>query len=121
MCNKWKALPEFCDVLTMIDDHHRTTSTSTDNITDEAEMNNECMNDENDRNQPIDDTSSEGESMDDNSSGDYTVDPSFSDAQSITDWAADEELIEDEEMNSDENSETVSLIQCLSDFFNLIF
>lgn len=125
MYKKWKALPEFCEVLTTIDDGHRTTITAIDNTTDEAETNDECMNVENDSDQPVDDTSSEGESMDNASDGDQTMDASSSDNQSITDTAANDEQIEDEEMTSDDDREGVSLIlylwyflYCFSDVFN---
>ena len=121
MFNKWKALPEFRDALTTMDQCDQTASTVNDDITDEAETNDECMDDENDSDQPVDDMSSEEDSMDNDPSGDHTVDASSSDDQSITDLAVGEEPTEDEEMNLDENSEAVSFILYLSDFFILIF
>jgi hypothetical protein len=66
-------LAEFCDVLTTIDNCYQTTNTAIDDIIDEAEMNDECMNDGNNSDQAVDDTSSEGDSMDNGSSGDHPV------------------------------------------------
>ncbi len=114
MYKKWKALPEFCHALTMIEDYHRATTTAIDNTTDEAETNDECMDIENDSDQLVDDTSSEGQSMDNGSDVHQTMDASSNDEQ-----------IEDEKMASDNDREEVSLIlyfsyflDCFSDVLN---
>ena len=108
MYKKWKVLPEFCDVLTTIDDCHRMTTTSVDNITDEAETNDEDMDIENDSDQLLDDTSNNEDSMDSGSNSDQTVDVSSSDVQSITDIAGNDEQTEDEDMTLDDGREEVS-------------
>jgi len=95
MYSKWKLLPEFRDALTTMDDCHQSKNTAIADNADEPEINEECMDDENDYDQPIDDTSSE-EQMED---------------EEICSKEESEEEIVDEEMNSDESNEAVSLIR----------
>jgi hypothetical protein len=107
MYNKWKALPEFRDILTTIDDGHQTTSTTVDDIGSEAGSDDECMDGENGSDQPVSETSSDSESMHDDPGDDQTVDTSSSDNQSVDDATSDDH-VKDEEMTSDGNSEAVS-------------
>ena len=81
---------------------------SVDNITDEAETNDEDMDIENDSDQLLDGTSNNEDSMDSGSNSDQTVDVSSSDVQSITDIAGNDEQTKDEDMTLDDGREEVS-------------
>ncbi|CAF3440823.1 unnamed protein product [Rotaria socialis] len=75
MFSQWTVLPEFCDVLTAV----------TDNISDESEEVEWCINEDNDTDQLIDDTSSVTNSMDDGPIRILTANVSSSDSESIYD------------------------------------
>jgi hypothetical protein len=62
---KWKALPEFNEFLTMIDDSHQITNTTMDDISNEGASDDDCMDAENSTNQSVNETLSDNESMDD--------------------------------------------------------
>ncbi|CAF4137737.1 unnamed protein product [Rotaria sp. Silwood2] len=103
MCNKWKALPEFHDVLTTIDNNDQTTNTTSDDSNSEDVSDDECMDGENVSDQPVNATSSKNELMDDDYGGDQILGVSSSDNQSFDDAARDDHT-KDEENSSDGNS-----------------
>ncbi|CAF4723590.1 unnamed protein product [Rotaria sp. Silwood2] len=107
MCNKWKALPEFHDVLTTIDNNDQTTNTTSDDSSSEGVSDDECMDGENVSDEPVNATSSKNESMDDDYGGDQILGVSSSDNQSFDDAAGDDHT-KDEEKSSDGNSAAVS-------------
>ena len=110
MYNKWKALPEFHDILTMINDGHEATNTTTDDVRREATSDDECMDSEKCSDQLLNETSSDNELMNDDLGDDQTVDKSSSDGQSIDDATSDEH-VKDKAMSSDENSEKVIYVR----------
>ena len=88
MYNKWKTLPEFHDILMMINGGHEATNTTTDNVRSEATSNDEWMDSENCSDQLVNATSSDNESMGDN----QTVDGSSGDDQSVDDTTSDDHV-----------------------------
>ncbi|CAF3365146.1 unnamed protein product [Rotaria socialis] len=102
MFNQWTALPEFCDVLTTINNSHQAANAVTDVVRDEDE--------DNGTDQLIDDTSSVADSMDDGSIRVQTANASSSDSESIYDSAVTSDQVDDAEINSDESSEAMDTI-----------
>jgi len=74
MYNKWKALPEFQDVLMTIDKNHHTTFTTTDHSASEGVSDDECRNGDDGSNQSVDETSIKNESMEDDYDSDEIMD-----------------------------------------------
>ncbi|CAF0805670.1 unnamed protein product [Rotaria sp. Silwood1] len=68
------------------------------------------MDDENDTDRLTDDTSSEVDSMDDGFAGVQTVSASSSDGVSVDDSVVSSDQVEEEQMNSDENSDVMNSI-----------
>jgi hypothetical protein len=107
---KWKALPQFNDILTMIDDSHQTTNATMD-INNEDSSDDDCMDAENSSNQSVNETASDKESMNDDDPDDgQTLNESSSDNQSV-DATSSDDYMKGEEMSSDENSEAVSYLR----------
>ncbi|CAF0727241.1 unnamed protein product [Rotaria sp. Silwood1] len=79
------------------------------------------MDDENDADRLTDDTSSEVDSMDDGFAGVQTVSASSSDGVSVDDSVVSSDQVEDEQMNSDENSDVVSSARYMVSLFGLTF
>ena len=102
MYRKRIVVPEFCEFLQTIDSYPEVTTATTDNVDDEGEEIEECMNEEYIDDQAMDYTSDETDSMDDG-----PVDASKVDSPSSDDELFDEPLVndqmKDEEMVSDEN------------------
>ncbi|CAF1560311.1 unnamed protein product [Rotaria magnacalcarata] len=102
MFNQWTALPEFCDVLTTINNNHQAANVVTDVVSDE--------NEDNGTDQLIDDTSSVTDSMDDGSIRVQTVNASFRDSKSIYHSTVTSDQVDDEEITSDKSSEVMDTI-----------
>ncbi|CAF1666561.1 unnamed protein product [Rotaria magnacalcarata] len=113
MFNQWTALPEFCDVLTTINNNHQAANVVTDVVSDE--------NEDNGTDQLIDDTSSVTDSMDDGSIRVQTVNASFRDSKSIYHSTVTSDQVDDEEITSDKSSEVVSAAGYILSLFSLTF
>ncbi|CAF3921151.1 unnamed protein product [Rotaria magnacalcarata] len=106
-------LPEFCDVLTTINNNHQVANAVTDVARGE--------NEDNGTDQLIDDTSSVGDSMDDGSIRVQTANTSSSDSESMYDSTVTSDQVDDEEINSDESSEAVTAAGYILSLFSLTF
>ncbi|CAF2040286.1 unnamed protein product [Rotaria magnacalcarata] len=106
-------LPEFCDVLTTINNNHQVANAVTDVARGE--------NEDNGTDQLIDDTSSVADSMDDGSIRVQTANTSSSDSESMYDSTVTSDQVDDEEINSDESSEAVIAAGYILSLFSLTF
>ena len=57
MNNKWKAVPEFCNLLTMMENNQKTTAIAAGNMGEESEEAAACVHDENGSDWSTNDTS----------------------------------------------------------------
>lgn len=117
MYNKWRYLPEFRDVFIRIDECHQMRTEAAQDNAEETEVNEECMEDENECDHLVDDASSEAHLSDNGSSDDQPMDTSSSEEENEDEEmysnkgeeeSEDKEM--DEEINSDESNEAVSSI-----------
>ena len=138
MYNKWRCLPEFHDVLMKIDECQQIRSEADGDNSEETEVNEEYMEDENDCDHLVDDASGEARSTDNGSSDDQPMNSSSDEVENDDDIemysnkseeeseneemysnkSEDEEMdsskgedeVMDKEINSDESNEAVSSI-----------
>ena len=101
MYKKWIAVPEFCEFLQTIDSYPEVTTATTDNVDNEGEETEECVNEEYIDDQAIDYTSDETESTDDGPVGASKVDSPSSDDELFDEPPVNDQM-KDEEMESDE-------------------
>lgn len=110
---KWKMLPEFGEVLMMIDDSHEITNDTMEVNGDSSDE--DYMNAEDSGNHSVNVMSSDTESMDNDDPDDaQTLNESSSDSESVYDATSDDQM-KDEQLSSDENSEGVSYFLYLCD------
>ena len=107
MYNKWKAVPEFFNLLTMVENNQKTAAIAAGNIGEEGEEAAACVHDENGSDWSTNDTSRGTDSMDDDSAYVETMDAS-SIGVSVDDSTVNSDHVEDEKITSDEDSEAVN-------------
>ena len=115
MYNKWKSLPEFYHIFTMIDDDYGTMNEIIVDVSGGDTSDDCCMDEENDSDHMVKEISNDNESMDDDSNNDQTADAASNDNQS-DDEASSDDKMQDEEMSLDGDSDAVSYARYPSSF-----